>query len=55
MNEQLIAPYTTEDVEKVMFSIIDLKPPWPDGLHALVYKRLCHLVGNEITVAILKQ
>jgi hypothetical protein len=54
MNEKLIAPYTAEDVKKAIFSIRDLNAPGPDGLHALFYKRFWHLVGNDITAAILK-
>jgi hypothetical protein len=50
----LIAPFTTEDVKKAVFSIGDLKAPGPDGLHALFYKKFWHLVGLDITQAVLK-
>jgi hypothetical protein len=54
MNERLISPFTAEDVKKAVFSIGDLKAPGPDGLHALFYKKFWHLVGNEITAAVLR-
>jgi hypothetical protein len=54
MNERLIAQYTAEDVKKVVFSIGDLKAQGPDGLHALFYKKFLHLVGNDITEAVLQ-
>jgi hypothetical protein len=34
-NEKLLAPFSEEDVKKVVFSIGDLKVPRPDGLHAI--------------------
>jgi hypothetical protein len=54
MNNDLIAPFTPEDVKKAVFSIGDLKAPGPDGLHALFYKKFWHLVGQDITVVVLK-
>jgi hypothetical protein len=43
MNEDLIAPFTGEDVKNAAFSIGDLKAPGPDGLHALFYKKILAL------------
>lgn len=39
MNNFLPAPFTADDVKKVVFSIGDLKAPGPDGLHAVFFKR----------------
>jgi hypothetical protein len=39
MNEQLLAPFSAEDVKKAVFNIGDLKAPGPDGVHAIFYKR----------------
>lgn len=49
MNDALLAPYTPDDVLKVVKSIGDLKASGPDGLHALFYKKYWHIVGDEIT------
>jgi hypothetical protein len=38
MNIGLMAPFTTEEVNKALWSIGDLKAPGPDGLHAIFYK-----------------
>jgi hypothetical protein len=54
MNENLIAPFTMEDVKKAVFQIGDLKAPGPDGLHAIFYKKFWNLVGDDITSAVLK-
>jgi hypothetical protein len=39
MNDDLIAPFTADDVKKAVFSIGDLKAPVPDGLRALYDKK----------------
>jgi hypothetical protein len=54
MNEMLTAQFSAEDVRKAVFSIGDLKAPGPDGLHALFYKKFWHLVGEDITAAVLQ-
>jgi hypothetical protein len=40
MNESLIVPFYVEHVKRVVFSIVDLKDPETDGLHALFYKKM---------------
>jgi hypothetical protein len=49
----LTALFSAEDVRKVVFSIGDLKTSGPDGLHAIFYKKFWHLIGNDITAAVL--
>jgi hypothetical protein len=39
MNENLLPPFMAEDVKKAAFSIRDLKPTSPDGLHAIFYPK----------------
>jgi hypothetical protein len=53
MNENLLAPFSAEEVKKAAFSIGDLKAPGPDGLHAIFYKRFWSLCGEEITHEVL--
>jgi hypothetical protein len=54
MNSKLLAPFTAEEVKKEVFSIGDLKAPGPDGCMPFFYKRFWHLVGHDITQAVLK-
>jgi hypothetical protein len=53
MNEKLTAPFSAEDVRKVAFSIGDYKAPGPNGLHAVFYKKLWRLCGDDITSEVL--
>ena len=48
MNQDLLAPFTREEVKKAMFRIGDLKAPGPDGLHAIFYKRFWDMLGEEL-------
>jgi hypothetical protein len=54
MNTKLMAPFSADDVKKVFFSIGDLKAPGPDGLHAIFYKKFWHIIGEDITGAVLQ-
>lgn len=53
MNDYMMAPFTTDDIRKAVFSIGDLKAPGPDGLHAVFCKKYWRILGEEITEAIL--
>ena len=54
MNDKFLAPFTSEEVKKAVFSIGDLKAPGPDGLHAIFYKKFWSVCGEEITQEILQ-
>jgi hypothetical protein len=54
MNTKLMAPFSADDVKKAVFSIGDLKAPGPDGLHAIFYKKFWHIIGEDITGAVLQ-
>jgi hypothetical protein len=49
----LVAPYSREEVKKVMFNIGDLKATGPDGLHDVFYERFWHIIGEELTYEVL--
>jgi hypothetical protein len=50
MNDNLLAPFSLDDVKKAAFSIGDLKAHGPDGLHAIFYKRFWSICGDDITI-----
>jgi DNA-directed RNA polymerase subunit F len=54
MNENLLPPFMAEDVKKAAFSIRDLKPTSPDGLHAIFYPKKWNLCGGDITHEVLQ-
>jgi hypothetical protein len=53
INNILTADYTCDEVKKALFNIGDLKAPGPDGLHAVIYKRLWHVIGEDLTDEVL--
>jgi hypothetical protein len=53
MNRGLLAPFSTEEVKKALFSIGDLKAPGPDGLHAVFYKRFWDMLGDDLIKEVL--
>ena len=54
MNRGLTAPFTPDEVRKVLFSIGDLKAPGPDGLHAVFYKRFWDMLGGDLVQEVLQ-
>jgi hypothetical protein len=53
MNEQLMRPYSAEEVKKALFSIGDMKAPGVDGLHAIFFKKRWHILGEALTKEVL--
>jgi hypothetical protein len=39
MNDQLMKPFSAEQVKKALFSIGDMKAPGADGLHVIFLKK----------------
>jgi hypothetical protein len=54
MNDNIMAPFSADDVKKAAFSIGDLKAPGLDGLHAIFYKRFWSICGDVITTEVLQ-
>jgi hypothetical protein len=54
MNEELLKPYTAEEVKKALFSIGDMKAPGSDGLHAIFFKKCWHIFGDSLTAEVLQ-
>jgi hypothetical protein len=53
MNEQLLKPFTADDVKKALFSIGDMKAPGADGLHAIFFKKCWNILGEVLTEEVL--
>jgi hypothetical protein len=54
MNEELLKPYSGDEVKKALFSIGDMKAPGNDGLHALFFKKCWHVFGGILTEEVLQ-
>jgi hypothetical protein len=54
MNDRLTSPYSAHEVQKAVFSIGDFKASGPDGLHAVFYKKLWDICGEEIIKEVLQ-
>jgi len=54
MNNELMAPFTREEVKAALFSIGDLKAPGPDGLHAIFFKRFWNMLGEDLENEVLQ-
>ncbi|XP_062093963.1 uncharacterized protein LOC133799995 [Humulus lupulus] len=49
----LLRPYTEDEVKQALFSIPDSKAPGPDGFNNTFFKKTWHIVGKDITLAII--
>ena len=49
----MVQNVTREEVKQTMFSMKDGKAPGPDGYPAGFFKKAWHIVGNEVTDAVL--
>ena len=54
MNEELCAPYTSNEVKAALFQMFPTKAPGPDGFPAPFCQRHWSLCGEEITRAVLR-
>ena len=53
MLEVLSRPYSREEVSAVLFQMGPTKDPGPDGMNALFYQKIWHIVGNGVIDAVL--
>ena len=53
MLEVLSRLYSSEEVKVALFQMGPTKAPRPNGMNALFYKKFWHIVGNEVTDAVL--
>lgn len=53
MKEVLTSEYTTEEVRVVLFQMGPTKSPGPDGTNDLFYQNFWHIVGDDVTTAVL--
>ena len=53
MLEVLSKPYSSEEVKATLFHMGPTKALGPDGMNALFYKKFWHIIGNEVTDAVL--
>jgi hypothetical protein len=53
MNSQLISEFTAVEVEIALKQMAPLKAPGPDGLPPIFYQKYWHLIGRDVTAAVL--
>ena len=54
MRVELSRPYTVEEVKAALFQMGPTKAPGPDGMNALFYQKFWHIVGNDVSSAMLE-
>jgi hypothetical protein len=53
MNSQLTREYTAAKVDIALKQMVPLKSPGPDGLPPIFYQKYWHLIGKDVTKAVL--
>ena len=53
MNESLTYPYTADEVRLALFQMHPSKSPGPDGMSPFFFQKYWHIIGNDVTEAIL--
>ena len=53
VNESLTRPYTADEVKLALFQMHPSKFPEPDGMSTFFFQKYWHIVGNDVTEAIL--
>ena len=53
MNNQLLRPFTSEEIKKALMDMNPTKAPGPDGLLAIFFQKIWDIIGEDITKAAL--
>ena len=53
MNHDLHRPFSNEEVRVALFQMHPSKAPGPDGMSTLFYQKYWHIVGDDVTHAVL--
>ena len=53
MNRTLLQPYTPKEVRTALFSMHSSNSPGPDGMSPFFFQKFWHVVGNDVTSAVL--
>ena len=53
MNEELLKEVHPDEVKQAFFQMFPLKALGPDGMNALFFQKFWHIVGTDVTKAVL--
>ena len=53
MNITLLQRYSSEEVKQALFQMHPSKSPGPDGMPSIFFQKYWHIVGQDVTIAIL--
>jgi hypothetical protein len=53
MNNTLLLPFAGEEMRTALFQMNQSKAPGSDGMNAFFYQKFWHIVGNDVTTAVL--
>ena len=53
MNKDLLRPFTHEKIKRALFQMHPSKAPGPDGISALFFQKYWHVVGSDVSHAVL--
>ena len=53
MNKELMRDFSQDDVKKALFQMHPSKAPEPDGMIALFFQKYWHIIGHDVSNAVL--